>query len=106
MYRKLKRVWSHGYVKYIPNFKKVFPELKKLSSDELCDRFIELNLDFYSEELTPVPFYIRLTLPFAILTMFIMIIGIPIIFFITGEWNYSFSEKNRLLNWFRSLKLL
>jgi len=105
MYRKLKRTWSNGYANHIPNFKKVFPELSKLNNEELCDRLIELKLDFYYEEKTPVNIWIRFTLPFALLIMFIMFILLPINFFITGKWGYSLNEKNRLLNWFRSLKL-
>lgn len=106
MYRKLKRTWSNGYANYIPNFKKVFPELSKISSEDLYDRFIELNMEFYYEEETPVNFWIRLTLPFAITTMLIMLIGLPVNFFATGKWGYSLGEKNRLLNWFKALRLL
>jgi hypothetical protein len=105
MYRKLKRVWSHNDINYIPNFQKVFPELSKIDSEELCDRFIELNIEFYCEEKTPVNFWIRLTLPFAIFTMLLMILVSPISFLITGKWGYSLGQKNRLLNWFRALKL-
>ncbi|MFZ4705483.1 MAG: hypothetical protein ACOYMF_05690 [Bacteroidales bacterium] len=101
MYRKLKRVWSHGYGNYIPNFDKVFPELRKLSPEEMCDRFIELDLDFYKEELTPVSVWLRLTMPFAVITMLLMIIGLPFTFLITGNWSYNLGDKNRILNWLR-----
>lgn len=105
MYRKLKRVWSHNDANYIPNFDKIFPELKKLSSEELCDRFIKLDLKFYTEELKPVPIWLRLTMPFALITMLLMFIGLPINFLITGSWLYDLGEKNYILNWFKSLKL-
>lgn len=105
MYRKLKRTWSHNDLNYIPKLKKVFPELSKIDSEEMADRFIELGLDFYTEEKTPVPLWLRLTMPFALLIMILMFIAIPINFLIIGQWGYSLSEKNRLLNWFRSLKL-
>ena len=105
MYTKLKRVWSHGYANYIPNFEKVFPELKNLSSEELCDRFIELDLEFYAEKKVAVPIWIRFTMPFAIITMLLMIIGVPITFLITGKWGYSLGDKNRILNWLKALKL-
>ena len=105
IYRKLKRTWSNGYANYIPRFKKVFPELSKLSSEEMANRLIELKMDFYYEEKKPVNIWIRLTLPFALLTMIVMIVGLPITFLITGNWGYSLSEKNRLLNWLRSLRL-
>ena len=105
VYRKLKRTWSNGYANRIPQFKNTFPELQKLSSEELANRFIELKMDFYYEEKTPVSSWIRLTLPFALITMLLMIVGLPIVFCITGKWGYSLGNKNRLLNWFRALKL-
>lgn len=105
VYRKLKRTWSHNDINYIPNFKKVFPELNKISSEELCDRFIDLKLDFYQEEIKPVKLSTRLTLPFAIILILLMFITLPIKFIITGTWSYSLGEKNLILNWFRSLKL-
>jgi len=89
----------------MPNFKKVFPELKHVSSEEMADRFIELGLDYFTETKTPVKPIVRLTLPFALLTMLLMLIGLPITFLITGNWGYSLNEKNRLLNWFRMLRL-
>ena len=105
MYRKLKRTWSHGYINYMPNFKKVFPELKNVSSEEMADRFIELGLDYFTEEKTPVSVWIRLTLPFAVLAMLLMLIGLPITFLITGSWGYSLNDKNIVLNWLRMLRL-
>ena len=105
IYRKLKRTWSQGYANHIPNFQKVFPELSQINSEELADRFIELGLEFYSEEKKPVPVWMRLTLPFALLLMIIMIIGTPIAFIFTGEWGYALGNENRILNWFRALRL-
>lgn len=105
IYRKLKRTWSNGYANHIPNLKKVFPELSKIDSEELCDRFIELNIDFYYEEKAPVNFWMRLTLPFALVTMLLMFFASPVNFMITGQWGYSLGEENHLLNWFRALRL-
>jgi hypothetical protein len=105
MYSKLKRVWSHNNVNYIPNFQKVFPELNKIDSEELCDRFIELNIEFYCLEETPVKPWLRLTMPFAIVLMILMLLAIPFNYLITGKWSYSLGEKNTILNWFKALKL-
>ena len=105
MYRKLKRTWSNGYAHYIPNFQKVFPELSKLDSEELCDRFIELDIEFYYEEETPVKPWLRATLPFAVSLMILMLIAVPINFIFTGNWGYRLGEKNRILNWFKALRL-
>lgn len=89
----------------MPNFKRVFPELKNVSSEEMADRFIELGLDYFTEEKIPTNPLIRLTLPFALLTMLLMLIGLPITFLITGDWGYNLNNKNLLLNWFRMLRL-
>jgi|AntRauMFilla1563_2_1112583.scaffolds.fasta_scaffold01064_4 hypothetical protein len=105
LYRKLKRTWSHGYLNHIPNFKKTFPELSKLDSQELCNRFIELNVEFFSEIKTPVTFWLRLTMPFAFVLMMLMLLSLPFIFLITGRWSYPLSENNRILNWFRAVGL-
>lgn len=106
IYRKLKRTWSNGYLNYIPRFKNEFPELSKVDSEELCDRFKRLNLDFYYEEVKPIKLWVRLTLPFAVILYLIMFLFIPFNFFITGKWGYSLNDKNIILNWFRSLKMM
>jgi len=106
MYRKLKRVWSHNDMNYIPKFRETFPELNKVSNEDMCDRWIELGIDFYTDEKTPVKTWMRFTLPFAISLMILMLIGIPFCFLITGKWTYPLGKKNRMLNWFRSLRLL
>jgi hypothetical protein len=106
VYRKLKRVWSHNNANYIPKFREIFPELNNVSSEEMCDRWIELGVDFYTDKKTPIKIWTRLTLPFAIVLIVLMIIAIPFIFILTGEWKYPLGEKNRILNWYRSLRLL
>lgn len=105
MYKKLHRISTHGYVNYIPNFKETFPELSKLTSEELSDRFEQLNLEFYTEEKKPTPALIRITLPLAVVVIIIMVIGLPIRFMITGRWGYSFGKSNIIHNWLRALKI-
>ena len=105
MYRKLKRVWSHNDMNYIPKFRETFPELNKVSSEEMCDRWISLGIDFYTEKKTPVKTWLRFTLPFAIILMLLMLIGMPILFLITGSWLYPHTKKDRIFNWFRLLRL-
>ncbi|MFD2921999.1 hypothetical protein ACFS6H_19925 [Terrimonas rubra] len=106
MYRKLKRTWSFGYANYIPKFKETFPELSKVDGEELCERFIKLKMNFYYEEETPVKPWIRITLPFALISMIIMIICLPVCFLVTGKWSYPLGKKSIILNWFRSLRLI
>lgn len=106
MYRKLKRTWSHNDLNYIPRLREVFPELKKISSEELCDRFIDLKLDFYTEEKTKVKLITRLSLPFALIMYLLMLIYLPINFIISGKLGYGFNDKNYIYNWFKSLRLV
>ena len=105
LYRKLKRTWSHGYLNHIPNFQKEFPELIGVDSEELCDRFSRLGLDFYTEKKTPIKWWIRITLPFALLLMLLMLIFLPFNYMFTGEWGYSLGDKNRILNYLKALRL-
>lgn len=105
MFKKLKRTHSHGYANYIPKFTEVFPELSQIDSEELCDRFRKLKMTFYYEESTPVKLWVRLTLPFAIILMALMLLTLPIKFILTGTWSYSLGQNNRILNWIRALGL-
>jgi len=106
LYNKLKRTWSHSSLNHVPRLKEVFPELSKLNNEQLCDRFIELGLDFYTEDKVAVKWWIRLTLPLAAIAMLTMMIILPITFIVTGTWGYSLTTKSRTLNWFKALKIL
>jgi hypothetical protein len=106
IFGKLKRVWSHNEMNYIPKFRETFPELNKLSREELCDRFASLGVDFYRVEETKVKWWVRLTLPFALILFILMLIGLPFVFIITGKWSYGSGDKSRILNWFRALRLV
>ena len=105
LFRKLKRVWSHNDMNYIPRFRETFPELNKVSSEEMCNRWISLGIDFYTDEKAEAPGWIRLTLPFALILFVLMFIGLPFLFIITGRWYYWSGDNSIVLNWFRSLKL-
>jgi len=106
MYKKLKRTWSHGYMNQMEKFEEVFPELNGIDREEMAARFIELGMDFYTEEETPVKWWIRLTLPLAFILLVIMCILLPVNFIITGNWGYKFRFKNRILNWFLMLRIM
>ena len=108
VFRKLERTWSHNNCCWYleRELKKAFPELKQLRSEELCDRFAEMNIDFYEtvrEKASPL---IRLTLPFAIIVILLMIVGMPILFMIRGYWGFTLKDSSRLFNWFKALKLV
>lgn len=104
IYNKLQRVWSQNDLNYIPNFRETFPELRHLNSGELTNRFRRMGVHFYKAEETPVSFLTRLSLPFALILIILMLIGLPINFFISGKWHYR--ESLGIYNWFRALKLV
>ena len=105
IYRKLKRVSTNGYANYIKDFTKIFPELSKIDSEEMADRWYRLGIEFYTDEQKKVSPILRLTLPFALIMMLLMFISLPFNFMITGNWGYSFGKNNRVYNWFKALKL-
>lgn len=106
LYRKIKRTCNNNYLNCTPEFIRTFPELKHLDDEELANRFMELKLDFYTEEVKPIPKLIRLTLPFAVVLWLLMFIFAPLLFIITGKWGYSLGKKNIIYNWFTQLKLM
>lgn len=103
MFRKLKRVWSHNDMNYIKGFKEKFPELDKISREELCDRWASLGIDLYTQKKQKTNSLIRLTLPFALVLIIIMFFGLPFAFLLRGEWNYG--KPGFVYNWLKSLKI-
>ena len=103
MFTELKRVYSQGYMNYVPNFQETFPELKNLTREELADRFMSLGIEFYTAERKPVPILIRLTMPFAFVTVAIMVLFMPLHYLITGQWSYSLKDNSKLMNWFSAV---
>jgi len=105
IYKKLKRTWSQGFSN-ISAFTKEFPELSDIDNDEIICRLKALGWRFYTVDTQKVPWYIRITLPFAITLFLLMFLSLPLHFMITGRWKYKYSNKNFMVNWFRMLKLL
>ena len=102
IFRKLKRVWSHNDMNYIPKFRETFPELNKVSMEDMCIRWKSLGINFYTEEKVEVGGWVRLTLPFALVMWVLLFITLPLNFIITGKWGYG----DYLYNWFKSLGLV
>ena len=100
MFTELRRVYSNRQMRYIPKFTETFPELKGVSNEELADRFRELGVEFYTAERKPIPIIIRLTMPFAFVTLIAMLALLPLHYFITGKWRYDLKDNNKLMNWF------
>lgn len=105
MFTELKRVYSNGYMNYVPKFQETFPELKHLTREELADRFSSLGIEFYTTERKPVPILIRLTMPFAFVTVAIMVLFMPLHYLITGRWHYCLKDNCKLFNWLSAIGL-
>lgn len=90
---------------YIPNFRETFPELNKLTYEELCDRWRSLGINFYTEEKKESRTWIRLTLPLALIFLIFMFLSLPIVYMITGKWGYGHGKNNIIYNWFKELRL-
>lgn len=80
--------------------RKILPELNNAYTDDVVDNLRGSNLSFVMIESVKKSFWIRLSLPFGILTFLVLFITLPIKFMITGSWNYKWMW---LQNWFSAL---
>lgn len=78
-------------------------ELKNVDADYISDCLRGSDLEFYKKELIKTPILIRLTLPFALIIMLILLIGLPVNYIICGKWGYKWKW---LSNWLRMLGIL
>lgn len=105
LFNKLENVTSFGSMNTIPDFDKIFPELKNLSRDELYRRFSKSNIEFFMVHKKKVPALLRLTMPLAILLILIMFIMMPINYFATGSFRYDTDKYIKVWNWFEAIGL-
>ena len=105
IFNKLENVTSFGSMNYIPDFDKIFPELKDLSRDELYRRFSQSNVMFFMVHKKKVSALLRLTMPLAIILILIMFIMMPINYFVTGSFRYNTDRYIKLWNWFEAIGL-
>ena len=106
IFKKLKRVWSHNEMNYIPKFRETFPELNKVSREELCNRWIALGIEFYTEEEKEINSWIRITLPLALIVWVLMFVSLPFKYMATGVWGYNIGNKGFVYNWFAALQMI
>lgn len=104
-YEKLEIIHANNLMNYIPKLKETFPELNEISDEDLYDRFIALKIQFYKTKEVPVNNLIRLTLPFAAILSILMLVSLPFVFILTGNWYYTNTNTTNafILNWFRQL---
>jgi hypothetical protein len=96
-YYRLKRKDDLSVAKQL---RKTFPELKEMLIVEIEERLSELDFDFYQDEKVKASLLVRLTIPFALVLMVLLVAAMPINYMITGRWGYKWQW---LSNWFRSL---
>jgi len=77
-----------------------FPELKNLSVDDITDSLSTNDIVILQETRKPVPLLVRLTFPFGVVALLLLIITLPLKFMITGSWHYKWMGLN---NWFKAL---
>ena len=80
--------------------KKYIPELKESYIDHIVDHLRGSGLSIIKEQQVKQSIWIRLTLPFAIVFLFLLLITSPLKFIITGRWSYRVLW---ISNWFRSV---
>lgn len=80
--------------------KKAIPELKNIDSELLGSYLNSTKLEFYEGLKAPVKVWLRFTMPFAIITILLMLVFMPVVFIITGIWGYRIKW---IINWFRSI---
>jgi len=96
-YWKLKKV---DYYWAAIELKDRLPELKNADTEMIADNLRGSKLNFYSRSEKKTPFWIRVTLPFAVICLLLLFLFMPINYFITGEWGY---ELEFFANWMRKL---
>ena len=80
--------------------KEAFPELKQILLEDIEQRLRYSGMILVKRERVSVPFWVRLTLPFALIAIIILYVSLPIKYMLNGKWGYN---KDWLYNWFKSL---
>lgn len=77
------------------------PELRNVELDYIKHYLLQLRIEVYKSDLKTIPWYMRLTMPFALLMIVLLFIFSPFHFLITGRWSYDILW---LQNWLSSLR--
>ena len=80
--------------------KKLIPELKKCSAEEIENNLRGSDMEFFYSEKIKTPLMIRITLPIALIVVLLLVLGMPLNYIICGKWGYKWEW---LSNWLRSL---
>lgn len=80
--------------------KKRLPWLKSVDIDEITDHLRGSGLGFVKEESVKTPYWMRLTLPFGLIFILLLLITSPIKYMVTGTWGY---KVQWIANWLKAL---
>lgn len=80
--------------------KKHLPQLEGTSTDDIVDNLRGSGLGIVSQKSKPNPFWVRLSLPFGLVFILLLIITLPIKFMLTSTWQYKVYWMS---NWFKAL---
>lgn len=95
------RLKKQDYYMAAIELKNNIPELKDADTERIEDGLKNSGLLFFHQERMASPVWLkRLTLPFALITMFVLILFLPFNYMIIGRWGYKILW---LTNWFKSL---
>lgn len=101
----MESIWKQKEPSFIvaDTFKYSIPLLNNIDIDELDKIISKLPYDFYKkDEAIKVNIWLRLTLPFVLVVMILLIVFMPIKFIFTGRWRYA---PNIFIKWFKLLDL-
>ena len=80
--------------------KNIIPELRKCDTDHIVSYLRKSGIHLVEEKLVKTPIWIRFTLPFALITLLLLLCTLPIKFMISGSWGY---QNEKLSNWFKAV---
>lgn len=76
------------------------PELNKVQTDKIVDHLRGSGMFVVRKRLVESTFWVRFTMPFALIVLIFLLIITPIKYIITGKWGY---DNKSIANWFRSV---
>ena len=80
-------------------FPKIYNDFNSVEVDEKCQDILD-DYDIFTQEVVNVtPFFVRLSLPFAVIVVIIMLIFKPIFFMFTGKWYFDEIKTKWIYNW-------
>jgi len=97
---KFWEIKTEDYYWTASELQKHIPELRKMQTDDVVNYLRGSGLFIVRKKLVESTFWIRFTMPFALVVLIFLLLITPIKYIITGKWGYS---NQSIANWFRSV---